>query len=132
MFQADLTDRESLRGGRIHRLQCFPGQAAPGTEPLHRHRPPAGLRGSAAHLGSDQLGQPAKAERAGHIARVQLGQQGKLLILQPDDRRLGLGHRSQQLGIRRGRKLLDHIFDSIESNADRQAASSTNRFILQG
>jgi hypothetical protein len=55
-----------------------------------------------------------------HIPCVELGQHGKLLVVKTSEFGLKLRDASKQLGIRSGSWLLDHIFDSTESNANRQ------------
>jgi hypothetical protein len=124
MLRPDLTGRESLSGGWITRLERLAGQAAPGTEPLHRQIPLAGLARITAQLRRDQLRQPAKTQSAGNIARIKLGQDGKLPVLFAGNHSLRLRHRSKQLGVSCGRELLDHMFDSTGSNAHRQASGS--------
>ena len=78
---ADLASGQRRSGARMDRFQRLAGQAAPGTEPLHRHRPPTRFGPGAPHLRADQNREAAQAQGARHIPRVELGQHGKLPVL---------------------------------------------------
>jgi len=132
MIGTDLTYCESLGGSRVVRIQGFSGQAAPGTEALHRLRSLTRLGPSAAQLCADQIRQPAKAQSARHIPCVELGQYRKLPELQPDELRLKLHDFGEQRIVRSGSKLLDHIFDFTGTNNDKQPSTSLNCLANKG
>ena len=126
--------RRRFGGSGKHRLQDFTGQTAAATSTASTAglRPGDVPRPGAPQLRRDQIRQPTKPQRARHVARVQLGQHRQLPIPQPGKLRFELGDRYEQLAIRSGSKLLDHIFDSTRPNADRQAGPSENRLTLKG
>ncbi|HEU5270808.1 MAG TPA: hypothetical protein VFU36_12850 [Jatrophihabitans sp.] len=110
MLQAHLTGGNSRGGMGKDRLQGLPGQAAPGTEALHRPHPPPRHGQITPQLHRDQISQAAIAQRAGHITSVQLGQRRQLPEPLPRDVGLRLRHHRKLLRI--GRTLLAHAFDS--------------------
>src|SRR6185503_13228422 len=77
------------------------------------------LRASAAHLRSNQISQPEQPQLARNVPSVQLGEHGELPVLHPAQLGFQSAQLSQQLRIRGGCQLFDHVFDSnLPDNAE--------------
>jgi hypothetical protein len=125
MRSTDRTIGESHGNVWVNRFQGFTGQRPSAAEPFHRLRPTTRLHPSAPHLCSDQIRQPSQAELAGNVAGVQLGQHLQLPELNTGQLHLQRTQLSQQLPIRGGRQLFDHVFDSTVRAS--KGPSSTSR-----
>ena len=109
---SNLALAQRLCGSWINRIQDLTGHRPPGPEPLHRLRPTPRLHPGTPHLAGDQVRQPPQPKPTGNIPLLQLGQHHQLPELHPNKLSLQHAQLSQQLRIRRGSQLIDHMFDS--------------------